>query len=337
MPTLNAAYPRPAWQLTLDGLDLAARINPRFMDLRLNEARSDRADQLDLTLTDHDGRLALPRQGAQIELAIGWSNAALVAKGRFIVDEVGHRGAPDIITLRARSADMKGKLRRRDNRSFHNQTLQQIVTIVARANQLQAAVGQPYRSRTIPHIDQANESDMAFLTRLGKRYDAVATVKEGRLLFMPVQGSRTVGGQRLPLQRIYRRDGDSHEFLMASRDTYTGAQATWRDPAEQKSHTVTAGSDENPRKLRDTYTNESDALNAADSEWRRIQRGTATMRFTLAHGLPQLSVQHRIRFPDFKPPISDIEWLVKEITHSIDGQGLTTALELERTGDQEDG
>ena len=335
MSIISPVYRRPIWRIVMDGVDLAERINPRFMDLSLTECRGDEADQLDLTLSDHDGLLALPSRNAVLQVAIGWSDTGLIDKGSFTVDEIGYRGAPDVVTVRARSADMKGPLRTRTERSFHGKTIAQIVGEIAQANGLQAVVGGVFGKTKIPHIDQADESDIAFLTRIGKRYDAVATVKDGKLLFMPIQGGKTASGQAMPVVRIYRSDGDQHDFLIADRDAYTGVVATWMDPKKQRRHTVMSGAKGNVKHLRTTYTSEADALAAAQSEWQRIRRGLATMRFQTAWGLPDLSVQHQVEFPDFKAPINEIRWLVKTARHSINDQGLTTALELERDGDED--
>lgn len=329
MSAFSPVYARPIWTISVDGIDLAERVNPRFMSLAISETRDEEADQLDLSLTDHDGLLEIPRRGAVIKVAIGWDTSGLVDKGTFTVDETGHRGAPDTVIIRARSADLTGPLRTRTERSFHGKTIKQIVEQIALANGMKAVIGTLFASKVIKHIDQANESDLNFLNRIGKRYDAVATIKEGRLLFMPVRGAKTASGQEMPVRTIYRRDGDQHDFLETARDAYTGVKAFWMDPRKAVKRSVVVGVLGNAKHLRDTYANESDALEAAQSEWQRIRRGLATMRYTMAFGVPELSAQHRVHFPDMKAPINEIDWLAKRLKHSLDESGLTTDLELE--------
>ncbi len=53
------SYPIPQWPVVLDGTDLTARISPRLLDLTLTECRDSEADQLDLRIHDHDGKMAL--------------------------------------------------------------------------------------------------------------------------------------------------------------------------------------------------------------------------------------------------------------------------------------
>lgn len=329
MSLLSSSYPGPIWRLSLDGRDLADVVNPRLMSLSLTETRDDQADQLSLNLTDHDGLLEIPSRGAEIKLAIGWTTTGLIDKGSFTVDETGHRGTPDVVSIRARSADMTGPLRTRTERSFHGKTIKQIVEEIALANRLTAVVGEGFGTKIVPHVDQANESDAAFLNRIGKRYDAVATVKDGKLLFMSAHGGKTASGQDMPTHQVLRRDGDQHEFLITGRDAYTGVRAFWMDPRKAVRRSVLVGVTGNTKQLRDTFANEIDALAGAQSEWQRIRRGLATMRFSMAFGKPELSAQHKVLFPDMKPPINEIEWLVKELIHELDGSGMTTKLDLE--------
>jgi hypothetical protein len=103
---------RAVFRITLGGNDMTGTFKPRLMGMTLTECRGGEADQLDLTLDDADGKLAIPGKEEKIELQIGWEEEGLINKGSFIVDEVEHSGTPDQITLRARSADLLDHRRR---------------------------------------------------------------------------------------------------------------------------------------------------------------------------------------------------------------------------------
>ncbi|SDI37317.1 hypothetical protein SAMN05216466_121137 [Paraburkholderia phenazinium] len=62
----------------------------------------------------------------------------------------------------------------------------------------------------IAHIDQTHESDMSFLTRLDKRYDAAMNVKDPNLLFMPIGSGKTASGKALTVLNLTRAVGDTH-------------------------------------------------------------------------------------------------------------------------------
>lgn len=321
----------PAWRVTLDGADLTSRMAPRLVELTLTECRGGEADQLDLVIHDHDGRMDLPKRGVLLQVAIGWRDSALVEKGTFQVDEVEHQGAPDTITIRARSTDLTHKIRSRRERSWHEVTLGDVVRAIAGEHGLQANIAAPLASIAIPHLDQANESDINLLTRLGQRFDAVATVKAGKLIFAPISSGVTASGKTLPDALITRASGDQHRFSTSDRSSYSGVKAYWTDKAGARRKSVTVGDDENAKQLRETYPTAAVAKQHAEAEWKRLQRGTAQFSYTLALGRAEISPEQKIRVQGFKPVIDSEQWLVVKATHSISGGGgFTTALELER-------
>lgn len=319
----------PTYRLRLDGQDITPTINPRLISLSLEEARGDTADQLDLVLSDHDGKLALPRKGVKLDLSIGFAGQDLVDKGQFVVDEVEHSGAPDIVTIRARSADLRDSLRVRRDQSWHATTLGDIVKTIAGRHRIDHRIAPALASVAVAHIDQTNESDLNFVTRLGKRHDAVATVKSGSLLFLPINGSQTASGARLPVIAITRASGDSHSYTQSDRDAYTGVRAYWHDGKKANRKGVVVGTKVNPKTLKDTYATESDAMAAAKSEWQRIQRGLATLKLTLAIGVPSLVPQSPVSVQGFKGAIDGTQWLATRVTHKLDDSGLTTEVECE--------
>ena len=133
------SYPQPDYRLSVNGQDITPKLGGRLIELRLSESRGEEADQLSLTLDDADGRMAIPPKGATIDVQLGWAGQ-LVDKGSFVVDETEHSGAPDRISIRARSANMGQSLRQRTSRSWHNTTLGTIVQELAQANDLPARI-----------------------------------------------------------------------------------------------------------------------------------------------------------------------------------------------------
>lgn len=327
-PGRGQAYPRPIWRVTVGDTDVSGIMRPRLMSLTLTECRGEEADQLDIALDDSDGGLQLPTLGVTLRVAIGWASTGLIDKGTFIVDEVEYSGAPDVITLRARSADLTAELRTRTERSFHGKTIEQIVSTIADAHDLTPTVGS-FGKVTIAHIDQTNESDLAFLNRIGKRYDAVVTIKDGRLLFLPIERGVTASGKAMPTLTLARRDGDRVRFHVADRDSYTGVRAFWQDNNKARRRSVLVGVIGNAKRLRTTFGSEADALENARAEWQRIQRGAATFQMDLAYGRPDLSPQMRVSVPSLKPPIGGYDWLLVRLKHKLDDGGLTTSIEAE--------
>ncbi|MGO3014536.1 MAG: phage late control D family protein [Hafnia alvei] len=237
MPIAAGADITPAFMLTLGGDDITDNLSNRLLSLTMTDNRGFEADQLDIELDDRDGQLSMPARGAVLSLFLGWKGSALIGKGQFTVDEIEHRGAPDTLTIRARSADFRGSLNSRREVSYHDTTLGAVVKQIAERNQLDAVLAKGFAEIAIPHIDQSQESDIKFLTRLAERNGAEVSVKAGKLLFLKAGNGVTASGNPIPMMTIERSDGDRHQFAIADRNAYTGVTASWlhtKDPKPKK-------------------------------------------------------------------------------------------------------
>lgn len=227
----------PDFVLKLESKDITGNISDRLISLTMTDNRGFEADQLNIELDDADGLVAMPIRGAVLTLYLGWKGFALVKKGLFTVDEVEHRGAPDTVTIRARSADFRGTLNSRREESWHDTTLGAIVSAIAARNKLTARVAESLAGINIPHIDQSQESDAVFLTRLAERNGGAVSVKAGELLMLKAGSGTTVSGNTIPQILIQRSGGDRHLFSIADRSAYTGVTAKWldtKDPKQEK-------------------------------------------------------------------------------------------------------
>ncbi|MDF0732335.1 phage late control D family protein [Pseudomonas entomophila] len=323
------AYPRPICKVVVAGNDITAMLEKRLISIELTDNRGMEADQLDITLSDHDGLLAIPPRDAAVDLWLGWDDIGLIYKGRYNVDETEHSGAPDTLNIRARSADLSGGLKVKRERSWDATPLATILNTIAAAYGLNPLIGAALATLNIQHLDQANESDANLLTRLGRDHDAIAAIKAGRLLFMPTGKALTASGLELPHITLTREDGDQHRFLQANRDAYTGVKAYYYEVNSAEKKEAIAGDGENIKELRHSYTDQASALKAARAELNRLQRGTATLSYTLAKGRPDLIPDMTYTLTGVKAEIAEIIWLGGNIRHSFTPDSYTTSLELE--------
>lgn len=357
----------PDFSLSLQEKDITQNIRKRLITLSLTDNRGFEADQLDIELDDSDGLMVMPQRNAVLALSLGWEGAALTPKGLFTVDEVEHRGSPDTLTIRARSADFRGSLNTRRDESYHDTTLSHIVQKVAARNKLKATIAAGLGTIEVSHIDQTQETDAAFLTRLASLNGAVAVVKNGSLLFMRPGNGTTVSGKPLPVFTLARQDGDQHSFSIADRDAYTGVTASWLNtkqpkpqkvklqrkpkeqhlralqhpnakpaaskkpgkPVEEKKGEYLVGAEDNVFVIPKVYANKAAAMRAAQAKWEKLQRGAAEFSLSLAMGRANITPEMPVRVSGFKAVIDAQDWIVSKVTHSLSNSGFTTALEFE--------
>ncbi|ELY4864008.1 phage late control D family protein [Cronobacter sakazakii] len=366
LPVPAGARLSPDFRLTVNSKDVTANLRDRLLSLTLTDNRGFEADQLDIELDDADGQLALPVRGAVVKLFLGWQGQPLTGKGEFTVDEVEHHGAPDTLTIRARSADFRGTLNARREVSYHDTTLGVVVKQIAERNKLTPAIATEFTDIAVRHIDQTQETDAKFLTRLASLHGAVAAIKAGRLLFIRPGAGVTVSGKPIPQLTLTRQDGDRHSFSIADRGAYTGVTASWlhtRDPkpkkvklqrkpkekhlralehpaAKKKKTTAEkepearegeylAGSEDNVFALTTVYATKAAAMRAAKAKWEKLQRGVAEFSLTLSMGRADLFPETPVRVSGFKSVIDAQPWLISKVTHNLSGNGFTTTLDFE--------
>jgi hypothetical protein len=314
------------WRVTLDGQDLSDRLRPRLVSLSLSEKRGDEADQLDIVLTDHDGGLAIPPEGAVLQLQLGWKQGrdvaiGLIDKGSFKVDDVSHSGPPDQITIRARAADFTSAIRNRRDKSWKDTTLGAVLRDVAGRNGLTARIAPALASIALKSMTQSRESDIAFLRRLGRENDAVATIKDNNLIFAAKGAGQTSTGKTLPTLTIRRDQGGTHNWQRQKRDGQAGVTASWHDKKAAKRQTFTVGEAEGAKKLRKIFPDEASARRAAVAERDRLKRAPATLDVTLPLGRPDAMPEARVKVSGYKDQIDATPWLITEVTHRLDTSG----------------
>ena len=332
MNELDDSYPHAIFRLLVDGVDIGTKFQDRLNSLTITDNRGMESDALEVTLSDHDGLLNLPPKDAVIQAWIGWSNTGLVYKGLYKVKEVEHSGAPDILTIRASSADLKSGLKQKKERSFSNVTLEAVLQAIAFQHELDLSVQQSLAKHQIINLIQ-NESDANLLTRLADEHDAMASIKNGKLLFMPKGASQTISGQDLPTYLITRDKGDSHRYSNTDGgDEITAVRTFYYDAAQGKKLEVVYGdaSNQNIKELRHIHQDKQSATLVAKAKLADLKRTSLTFSYNLAYGNPDLIPEMTFLFDGLKEQIDEIYWLGTRITHSIDASnGFTTALELE--------
>lgn len=338
----------PAFMITLveNKRDITHNISPRLIALKVTDKRGFEADELSLTLDDSDGQIELPARQTRISVAIGRKGLPLTEMGIFTVDQVTHNGTPDQVIIQGRSVDFLAGINNTQEKSWHDTTLGAIADEIARRNNLTASVAPELAAIKIAHIDQTKESDSAFLTRLATLNGAQVAIKSGKLIFLvPGKGER--GGEAVSLVTIRRSDGDAHSFMLADRKAYGSVIANWQDtktPQQQKKQLILtridtenqagadyiAGSTDNAFTLEKVFTSREEALRAAEAYWKDAQRSAASFTIALAHGRTDIAPETPVVVSGFKDVIDKTPWLIKDVTHVIDGKGFITSLALER-------
>jgi len=324
---------KPIWRVVLKGgkgdEDLTQTLSERLISLTITDCKGIESDELTIDLDDPDGNLALPPTKALLSVSLGWAGQGLVDKGLFRVDEVDYSWFPRRLTLRAKGAPVSQTLGTKKERSWHGKTLGVIALTIAKEHGLKPMISDMLKDLVIDHIDQTNESDINFLTRIAKLNDAICTVKSERLLLTPTNACTSVSGKAIPEQTIVLSDQDTGHYHSDDRSRYTGVRTYWHDPGASRRKSVLAGTDSQVKSLRQTFPSKADAERAAKAEFKRIKRGSATLTLALDKGRPTLMPETPFRVRGIKSEVDAERWVVMKVTHNLNDSGYTCGIEAE--------
>lgn len=318
---------KPQFRLEADSSDVTAAILDRFVALRMVDEAGIKSDTLEIVLADHDpdNPIQRPRTGAELEFFLGYDGEAQ-RMGLFVVDEVELAGWPGEMTIRARaspytdSREGKKGLQTQKSRSWVRGTkLSAMVAKIAQENGLEPAVSKSLQSVTLPHLDQTEESDLSFLVRVAKRYDAIAKPAAGKLILAKVGDSKSVSGAALPPIELDAADCTSFRMTLALRDAPGTVVAYWHDKRAARRKEVKVGNGEPTRSLRHWFPTPDAALSAAQAELDKRARGDERLSLSMP-GNPLLVAESPMVLTGFRDGV-DGDWLVKRVSHSLSKAG----------------
>ncbi|WP_338496318.1 contractile injection system protein, VgrG/Pvc8 family [Pseudomonas sp. WP18] len=319
---------KPTFRIVADGKDITALINDRLLSLRTSDKPGMDSDDFELRIDDRDQAVALPTRGAGIEIYLGYTGQALTRLGRYTVDEIELSGPPDTLVIRGKASDMRGSGKTVRSGSWENVPLQQIVRDVAARNGWQPVC--PVQTK-VPRVDQLNESDYNFITRLAKQYDCTAKLADGKLLVMPRQGGQTASGKNLSPVVLRRADLSRYQFRLGDRNTQKAVRTKHQDKKSGALKVVELDNDDLPNGLpavhtdRHIYPNKSAAEQAAKARLAAFNRSSAGVRLEMA-GRTDVFAERSIIVQGIKPGL-DGEYLAEAVEQLFTSSGWTTTVE----------
>lgn len=317
----------PKFQILADSVDVTAAIADRLISLSVSDSAGIDSDTIEIALDDRDGKIELPRTGAKLDVRLGYKEKGLAGLGLFVVDEVALAGIPLSMTIRGRAANLRQKMKQPVTRPWDNVTISDIVASIANAHGYEPRCSSNFSSVSIGHIDQVDESDLHFLTRLAATRGAVAKPAGGLLLFVPAGKAKSATGKDLPTVELTGDAVTSFEVTIAERGKYPAVTARWHDPLSATEQRVTVGSGEPEYTIGRRYPDRDAAASAAKARLAAFARGAATLRLTCP-GDTRLMAEGRLLLSGLRSGV-DGAWSMTRVSHRIDRNGYMCDIEAE--------
>jgi phage protein D len=326
----------PVLAISIGGQDVSSKINPRVLKGRVTRHDGDKADEMELTLSNYDGLLAKPRRGATLTIALGFHEfGGAVDRGAYIIQDVTKSGGPAVFHVTGQSADLKKTLKTQKTRAWTApKTLGDVLSEVASDNGLKAAVDGALASIAIDKIiAQTGESDMHLVTRLARRFDAVGKFAQGMLAFVPKGAGTTASGASIAAVTITPEDCETFSVHDSDRSVRGKSHAKVWNRATATSTDVTgdAGDGGPDYGYPETFGSTAEATRAAAGRAKAFARGKKTLSATLRPPVAVPVPGGVVTTQGFGDD-DDASFIVKTVEDEFEGGengGLTTKIEAE--------
>lgn len=321
----------PAFKLKVDKVFASESLNDRLISLSVILNNGEQSDQLSLVFDDRPGLfgggIEVPKQDVPISVFLGYE-LNLVEMGEFVVNRVGMNGSSGGRTLSI--AATPSLLNRDVTCTWANKTLGDIVDSIATAHNLKAKVSPQLKQEKLQVVNQVNESDSAFLTRLATRYNAVCKAMSGNLLFMLKGEGTSATGKPMARVNILAQDIIQWDKSISQQQDYKKICATWYDYINAQEQEVyfpegTPKPDENVLRLPHGFNNKSEAKFAAQAKSEEVNREDECLSLTVI-GNPDITAEGKIAINNIRGGV-DGEYIVKSVTHTFSSGGYTSHIQ----------
>lgn len=207
----------PVFKIFYNQKDITTDISEFIISVRYLDRMFGETDEIEILLEDSAGFWAnewYPTKGDTLKLQMGYDERQLDC-GTFEIDEIEHSGPPSTINIRAMATWVTSAMRTPKTRMSDGITLKEIAQQIA-TNQGLKLVGDIFTVR-LAHSMQNNETDLAYLNRLGLDYGFVFSVRNRQLIFTSLYDQEDANKNR-PVYSVDVTDMLNYSF----RDTTSG-------------------------------------------------------------------------------------------------------------------
>ncbi|RXU07010.1 phage tail protein [Pseudomonas syringae] len=300
-------------------------INSRLVDWEHVDAAGIESDSLKLTI-NIEGLDGLPSPDGKIGLQVGYAETGLVDVGEFTIKDTKPQLFPALLTIVATAAPFKvaddTKFKERRSASYGPTTLGAVFRELTGKHGFSPRISPELDALVIDHVDQTNETDMGFLTRISDKYDAV-TKPVNDLYVMGRRGElKSLSGKAAPTVVLSVTKGarpDERSFINAtldenSRVKFKGCKTTWWDGAKAEECTVETGTEPFKRD-RQRYQNEAEAKAAGEGASRKLKRESRQVTIDCP-GNPLLQAEGVVILDGTWPSYMQGAWSIDKATAS---------------------
>ncbi len=315
------------------GLSQAA--NKRLISVSVDDAAGIKSDKTTIKLSDRDYSLEWPPKGQIIQVELGYKETFLMNMGTFEIDSVKcddtNSGATISFTARALMTH-NNEIKKPRTEFYDEPTLGGVIGQIAGRNGYSAEVDGDVAGIGYSHLDQTEESDINFVSRLAEQHDCYAKLQDKKILFKPrekTNGVVTVDRGQKMLQYGSYVATTLNGSDIDSRPKYKGVKTYWENRETIDGRVYETVGSEPFFEVKERQITKAHAKMKAANKLKQLGRGTGKCSLSIP-GDPKVRAEMDLILVMFRPELCALSpWIITQATHTFDSSGYKTKISAE--------
>lgn len=259
---------KPQIKVEANGKDITDTINQDASKVSFHDEDGTVADEIKLTI---EGEFKRPKYKDELKLWIGTEKEMMYC-GLFSVQKsVSKSGNSNCIEVSATAVDFSGELKVKRSKSYENISIKQVAGQIAKRHEL--TLKSDFDDIYIIHLEQTDESDLHFLKRIASDYNGLFAIKNNSLIFKKkMKGNKK--SEELPRYVLKKSEDTNISIEGTNKELYGSCTASWWDTKESKQKSVTVGSGEPVKHIKDSFESMADAKAKAEATLQKANSKT---------------------------------------------------------------
>ncbi len=312
------SIPKPNYKILANGQDITTTLKNNSASIELQDETNEEADQLTITVA---GAITRPQADDTLELWMGYG-ITLVYFGAFVVQETTKE---DDYTLRisATGVNFSSQFKVKREITYEKVTIKNICAQIAKRHDLDLKCD--FEDITIKSVAQDKESDLHFLNRIAKEYNAIFNIKNKTLIFFRRLKDGVVNSE-LPTYIIEKRNTQNLSITHSKKALYNSCKCCWHCTKDNKKKEVIVGDGDPCIVEYGQYKDEAEAASKATALLDKTKGCHVGGSFTITGGVMFAGgVAKLVGTVD-----DDGDYNIKRINHTMDDGGWVMWVEIGR-------
>ncbi|WP_017817533.1 hypothetical protein [Vibrio harveyi] len=289
-------------------------LNKRVLTWQLHDSSGDKADRCSVTLDAQDLEV-MPASETEYNIVINGEN-----RGKFQISTVTEMLHPEEVTIQLTPAKFSVKdptgWREPRKRTFPPATVGDVVNAVMLPHGYEVRIAPNLASRKTEHLNQNEETDKQFISRLADKHDAVAKPIDDLFVFGQKGNINALSGKKkkpviISKVELTKKTG---KVDYPSNNRYKGAKASWRVAETGANGEIKIGS-EPFYFLKQTFKTEAEATQEAEDKLQSMTRKGQTFSGSI-EGKAGFFAESVLTLEGFNNKRVTGAWSVDEVTLS---------------------